>query len=430
MKSGTRDSLKKLRFALHATCGAIFLIPLAASASFEEDLQTQIFRYASESSPTLYLSSKSFFLTDNFLMKIDGYFESGSKGAWSIDPDPIRATFRLDGEGRSFAFIGRDHPLNFIRGIPVEPTSALGTIWAQNQLEALNPRVSGWIGGGIVHDIDRKWKLALAFSPIFLPTFSPSLGFTERGEMNPSRFARLPPAAASIGGVVTPIRYRIDMGQISTLLFQPQGMLAISHDDENTYLDAYVYTAPKPIPVPNPTSAIGVNASEVNAKVDVDVQFPREYWAGVQTQFKKIIFEPAVEFVQKLNELSERYVSLTGYFKSPKLNPKLSQRTRTRASFGLLTHLQKQFDSPMFSDFLVFLKVPVSLSEAIEYRTMVQTTLLSGRESFYWINEVEWTVSKVLSVIGAIRILTGVDNSWFGDWRNHDSYSAGVRWIW
>lgn len=409
--------------------GSIFA-SASAAASLSEELQVQIFRYATDNSPTFYLSSKTFFLTDNFLTKIDGYFESGAKGAWSIDPDPLRYSFKLDDEGSGFIWVGRDHPLNFTRSVPVEATSALGTVWGQNQLEALNPRVSGWIGGGLVQELDpNSWKLILAYSPIFIPTFGPSLGFTERGGLNPARFARLPPQTVTTGGVTIPIRYRLEIGQLKDLLLQHQAMMAISHDDKEVNMDAYVYTAPHPDPIPLTSSTLGVSATDVNAKVNINVQFPREYWSGMRTQFKKVVFSPALEFLQRLDELSEHYVSFTGYFNSLKLDPHLATRTTNRASFGMLTHFQKTFETPKFSDFMVFMRVPVALSELIEFRTLVQTTLLSMRQSFYWVNEIEWSIARNMSLLGALRLLAGEDNSYFGDWRDQDSYSAGLRWV-
>lgn len=401
-----------------------------AHASFEEELQVQIFRYATENAPTFYLSSKSVFLTDNFLTKIDGYFESGSKGAWSVDPDPLRFMWKLDPEAKSLIWIGRDHPLNFTRSIPVEPTTALGTIWGQNQLDALNPRVSGWFGLGSVYELDPRWKLVLAYSPLFIPTFGPSLGFTDRGELNPSRYARLPPQSATIGGVITPIRYRIEIGQLSDLLLQHQAMIAISHDDEDVNMDAYTYTAPRPVPVPNQSAALGVTAYDVNAKVNVQVQFPREYFSGMRAQFKKLPFNPAVEFVQQLDQLNVHYVSVTGYFNAIKLNQNLATRTTNRASFGLLTHFDKTFDSPTLSDLMAFIRLPVDLTNDLELRSLIQSTFMTLKKSIYWINELEYTVNKQLSVLAAIRLLAGDDNSYFGDWRDQDSYSAGLRWIW
>ena len=409
----------------------IELLPSISFASFEDELQTQIFKYATDNSPTFYLSNYSVFQTDNFLTKVDTYFESGSKGAWSIDPDPVRYHLWLDSDKKDFIWFGREHPLNMTRSQPVDPRTALGSVWAQNQLDALNPHVSGWVGTGLVAKLDPKWTLVLAYSPLFIPTFGPSLGFTERGDLNPSRFARLPPQDVTTGGVTVPIRYQLKVGQLSQLLLQHQAFMGIAHQDQDIEMDAYVYTAPKPDPVPLTGATLAVNSTTntVNADVDIVPQFPRQYFMGGRMQIKSLVFQPAFEALQDLKDLTAHYVSVTGYFDSPQLNPFIVKRT-TRASFGLLSHLQKQFDSPQFSDFLVFIKLPIDLTEELCLKTLLEATLLSMRQSGYWLNELEYQVKKGFSVLVALRILVGQDNSYFGDWRDQDSYSMGVKWVW
>ena len=400
-------------------------------ASFEDELQTQIFQYAADNSPVFYLSNKTYFTTGNFLTRIDAYFESSAKGAWSLDPDPARFDFKLNEKGNSFVWLGREQPLNLVRGQPVEFTSALGSVWVQNQIDALNPHVSGWVGAGLVEALDSKssWKLVLAYSPLFLPTFGPSLGFTDRGDLNPSRFARLPPAQVITGGVTVPIRYRLRLDQLSDLVLQHQAFVGVSHDDSHFNMDVYAYTAPKPDPVPLTDARLAVGGNSVNAAVDVDPQFPREYWSGFRVQNKDLVFQPAFEYVQKLNQLAVHVVSLTGYFDSPQLNP-FALKRNTRASFGIVTHFEQMFDAPTQSDGMVFVKLPFDLSNDLVWRTMLQATLLNARRSFYWLNELEYTVRQGFSIVGAVRILSGDDSSYFGDWRDQDSYSAGVKWIW
>ena len=124
-----------------------------SNAAIEDDLQLEVFKYASERAPTFYLSNSTPYYSNEFLGQMNLYFESGAKGAWSVDPDPVRVHLFLDDTKRNFFWIGREHPLNLTRTQPVEPTSALGNIWAQNQLDALNPRVSGWIGLGLLKSL-------------------------------------------------------------------------------------------------------------------------------------------------------------------------------------------------------------------------------------------------------------------------------------
>jgi hypothetical protein len=348
---------------------------------------------------------------------------------WSLDPDPLRYNYSFGRDQESLFWIGRDHPLNLTRGYIVEPTSALGSIWVQNQLEALNPRVSGWLGGGMVLDLDPNWKCIGSYSPIFIPTFGPSLGFTDRGDLNPSRFARLPPENVLTGGINLPIRYQLRLSQLSELLFRHQVFLGLSHDDSNLNLDFYAYTAPKPTAIPLTDAALAVGQDQVNAKVYIDPQFPREYWSGMRVQAKKLSFSPALEVVQSLEEFSNHVISMTAYFASPQINPFAVKRT-TRGSFGILSHIQKTFQEPQFSDGLLFLKFPLDLTYNFAYYTLVQGTLLPGRKSIYWLNELQYSLNKDTFLLLALRVLAGEDNSYFGAWRNQSSVSFGVKQLW
>lgn len=398
-------------------------------ASFQEELQTKVFQYASENQPTFFLDSRSVFQTERFLTRINTYYESGTKGTWSVDPDPLRFDLYLSDSERNYLWFGREHPLNLTRSSPVEPTDALGTIWAQNKLNALNPRVSGWIGLGLHMKLDTEWTLIFAYSPIFLPSFGPSLGFSDSGDLNPARFARLPPANVNTGGAVLPIRYQLELGQISQLLLRPQYFAGIAHDEDMLYTDAYFYSAPRPDPIPLTTATLSVTPSVVNAKVEIEPQFPREYWMGMRAQFKEVLFQPAIEATQGLHDWNYHYLSISGYFGAPQINPNVVPHT-TRASFGLLTHLQQQFEDPQFSDLMVFLKLPLDLTNELSFRSLIQATLLQAKRSLYWMSEFEYAFSKSFSALATLRILSGENYSYFGDWRSEDSGSIGLRWIW
>jgi hypothetical protein len=425
MKLGSRGFCKSIGVLL---CWGILGIP-HSHASFRDDLGAHIFQYASEEAPTFYLSNKSIFETESFLTKAELYFESGPRGSWTLDPDPIRYHFFLDEEKRTQVWAGRDHPLHLLEDRWIEPTSALGSIWVQNQLDALNPRVSGWIGGGIIHQFDESWKLVFTYSPLFLPTFGPSLGFSERGDLNPARFARLPPESVVTGGVTLPIRYQLRINQLSELLLRHQVFLGTSFSNNSTSIDTFAFTAPRPTAVPLTDATLAVTQNSVNANVSINPQFPREYWGGIRVQRKDLPFKPALELVQNLEDYPNHLVSLTGYFKAPSL-PTGFTNLSPRASFGVLAHFQKQFDAPQFSDFLLLLRVPFELTAKLISRTILQSTLLPSRRSLYWMNEFEYSIKSDFSVIAALRVLAGEDASYFGAWRNQSSISIGVKKIW
>ncbi len=389
----------------------------AKGGTLDGSVETQLFQYASEDAPTFYLSNKTNYETPEFESSIELYYESGPRGAWSFDPDPIRYHAALDDPKKTEIWLGRGHPLDLIRKSRVEPTSALGTVWTQDQLNALAPKVSGWLGGGVIHEWAPGWKSTFAYSPIFLPTFSPSLGFTQRGDLNPARFARLPPSGVNTGGVTLPIRYQLRVDQLSELLFRHQAFLGIAKTGESADFELYAYTAPKPDPVPITDATLAVSQNEVNAHVSINPQFPREYWAGTRVQSKETLFKPALEFIQNLEDFSNHLVSLTGYY-------------GTQANFGLLTHLKKNTDSARFSDFLVFLKIPTPLTNRITLQSLIESTLLSTRKSLYCMEELQYWITKTFSVLIGLRVLAGEDDSFFGAWRNQSSLSIGVLQKW
>jgi|GEM_PF-2236032 len=402
---------------------------LSANANFQDNLGAHIFQYASEKAPTVYLSNKSVFETQSFLTKAELYFESGPRGAWTLDPDPVRYHFFFDEGKRTQIWAGRDHPLNLLEDRWIEPTSALGSIWVQNQLDALNPRVSGWIGGGVVHSFDDHWKVLFAYSPVFLPTFGPSLGFSDRGDLTPSRFARLPPESVVTGGVTLPIRYQLKLNQLSELLLRHQAFVGTSYSNDTTTLDAFAFTAPRPNAVPLTDASLAITQNTVNANVSINPQFPREYWAGMRVQRKDLLFKPALELMQNLEDYPNHLISLTGFFKAPSLPSGLT-RLSPRASFGLLSHLQKSFSAPQFSDFMLFLRVPFELTTRLISRTIVQTTLLPGRRSLYCMNEFEYSLKTDFAILAGLRVLAGQDDSYFGAWRNQSSVSLGLKKVW
>jgi hypothetical protein len=402
---------------LYIFCWAsLFYVASSSVAAMTTTIQSDSYQYASDSYSVAHINLQSTYDSEHILITIHGFYESGPQGAWSFDPDPVRYLFHPD--ATTSVWFGRDQPLSYTRGGPIDAFSATGSIMAQNQTDALNPRVSGWVGLGLVKEFTPGWKLNVAYSPLFLPTFGPSLGFSDRGDLSPSRFARLPPEDANTDGVTVPIRYELQIGQLSQLLLQHQGLISVSHDDEKLNADFYAFTAPKPDPVPLTNATLAVGADAVNAHVDIDPQFPREYWSGTRWQFKDVLFQPAFEFVQNLKLLAQHTVSATGYWGE-----------KLPATFGVLSHFGLDYDSPQSSDFMVFLRLPFQLSEKFIFRTLFETTLLQNRQGFYWANELEYFLRKNLSLIAGIRILSGEDDSYFGDWRNEDSYSLGVKCI-
>lgn len=395
-----------------------------ALASFQEDLRTQFYQYATESNTVLNLNSTTTIQTDRFISKFIGYVETGKRGTWNIDADPLRYDFRYDDEKNNFIWLGREHPLNLTRNEPVQVTDAIGNIWAQNQINALNPRVSGWFSTGIHQQLNSNLIVLGAFSPLFIPTFGPSLGFNDSGDLQPVRYARLPPANVNTGGVLLPIRYQLELGQIKDLIFRNQYFGGIIFKNDDLYLEATYFSAPRPNAVPLTQSALQITPQVVYAKVQIDPQFPREHWTTYRAQLLNVSFQPAIEYVYGLHsgtpQPHQQYFSLSG---------SLSTGYRQKATLGLLTSFQKNPEDPEFSDLLAFASLPVHFTDSLSLNTLIRSTLLNSRQSIYTMMELQYALSKSFWLLTSVRILAGQNYSYFGDWRSEDSFTLGMRVI-
>jgi hypothetical protein len=390
-------------------------------ASFTGELQTQFFQYSSEQNPTFFLNGKTQIETGRFQTTLHTYYESSTRGTWSIDPDPLRFDFHLSEKKKTFLWFGREQPLNLVRSEKVKATDAIGTVWTQNQLNALDPRVAGWLGMGLHQKISENTTLLFAYSPFFIPTLSPSLGFNESGGLNPKRYSRLPPSDVNTGGATLPIRYQLELGQISDLVLQPQFFAAIARKTEAIEVDASWFSAPKPNAVPLTSAKLAVAPNAVTAKVEIEPQFPREQWATLHLRLRKVPFTPTVEWAQGIHRWTQQFASFSGtaeWGSSASLN------------FGLLGHFADDSEDPRFSDTLAFVRIPWSITDRLQLRNLIQTTLLQGKKSFYWLGEFEMRLKNGLSLLLNARMLAGDDYSWFGDWRAEDSAGIGMRWSW
>ncbi len=361
--------------------------------------------------------------------KLEFYFESGPRGEWVLEPDPMRFYFSNPKKQTERFWIGRAHPLAPSIDDPIEPTSAIGSIWSQNQIDALNPRVTGWVGAGRAISLGSGWQILMTYSPLFIPTIGPTFGFTERGDLRPARFARLPPAEVETSGVRVPIRYQLKLDQMKELVFNHQGFFGVGIRTEGLTADVFASTAPKPVPVPRTDAVLGIEQETVKARVAIHPQFPREYWAGFRARLNRFFFEPSFEFVQNLREQSNRSASLTLSLPHP-LPRHLRSRFTVRPNLGILSQFQKRIAEPEFSDLLVFLRIPFAITEKLVLKTLIQSTLWHERRSIHWLQELEYSPTPAFSMNLGVRVLAGGERSYFGEWRNHSSVMAGVRLSW
>jgi hypothetical protein len=219
------------------------------------------------------------------------------------------------------------------------------------------------------------------------------------------------------------------MGQLSELLLQHQAFVGTSYKTSTWNADVFAYTAPRVSPIPITDATLAVSPQELNAKVYISPQFPREYWSGVRFQAISVFARPTVEFTQDLKEYQRHFLSLSGTMDAPQWNVKKIKRP-LQTQFGILSQFQKITSSSSFADFLWFVKFPIAITENWIYRFQIQATLLGDRKSAFWNQELEYGLTDGFRVIAGVHFLMGSDQSYFGAWRDQSAASLGVRWYW
>ena len=350
---------------------------------------------------------------------VGGFVESGPQGDWSFDID--RVVFPL---GSSF-WIGRSHPLENPGGADLDPFSAVGNSWVQNQSNALHPRVSGWIGGGATFEPRTNSRVRLAISPLFLPSFGPRLTVSETNPASGSYFSTHPPDFVLIEGVELPLRYRLQVGDIRSVVLQPQLFMSWSERTRSGQITVLGWSSPSPSPQLSSDAVIQIQDSQVLALATVTPQFERKHFAGITYD----TYVPGNTWgfsLQGIKELGSRQTTVSGsaaFFPAPSLRVRLGVLHRLPgSSFAPIREIRR--DDRLTTAQVVYRwkKWLVSLLAQRNW---------AGDESGHWFETtVGHALSKNLTVELRSSILSGSDRSFFGNWRALDQIILGAAWVW
>ncbi|MCM2276966.1 MAG: hypothetical protein NDJ89_02690 [Oligoflexia bacterium] len=350
--------------------------------------------------------------------------DANAGGDMSIDIDSTALRGNLSANGHFW--FGRVHPLT--EGDPrsaIRNTSAIGANWVQNQSNALDPRVSGWIGGGVHLKLaDTGLFSTIGLSPIYLPSFGPRLTFSDEEDTRGSRFAKLPPLRYNYNGESFPMRYSIDTGSVADILLQPQYLLAFGHQSSYGRATGLFWSAPSPDPQVTTTGKLLVDAETgVNVMVNAVPSFPRLNHYGFRYEGTGLFARPELSIIQELRShrltLSAAIMPLPflqlGWLDSPgpeappadPANGPVSARYAKNLLWGELTPAWK------FSP------------------TLRWERHLTEREQGFRLRQgFHFQASQNLTVAWSAEILAGEDGSYFGNWKSLDSVSLGARYQW
>ncbi|MEK6578326.1 MAG: hypothetical protein AABZ55_03790, partial [Bdellovibrionota bacterium] len=191
-------------FLVLGTLSSIAWAPHAYADRFRPSAGASSSQYANEETLSTRLDGALNWKSDKALLEderipvrelhVKMFYESGPTGDKSFDLDSSAIRFNLSQDPnqntKGHFWFGRVHP--FLEGRPSETlsqTEAIGSNWVQNQSDALDPSISGWIGGGLrAKNEETGFGFTLAYSPLFLPSFGPRVTLDEIKAPQAARF--------------------------------------------------------------------------------------------------------------------------------------------------------------------------------------------------------------------------------------------------
>lgn len=360
-------------------------------------------------------------LTPMMEARFYGFYEAGTYGDHSADIDST--ALRVPVTDNAHLWFGRVQPLSEgYNQVQLTSTDAIGANWVQNQSDALNPRVSGWIGTGMHVRLDSGITFTTAYSPIFLPSFGPRIDYSTDQDSSGSRFARLPPQCAWINGQCYPLRYDIDVGDIRNILLQNQGFASFGYESKLIDAHAMFWSAPSPSPSVATQAELHFQTDQdLNVMVTAKPDFERQDFAGFELSIPALLVVPT---------LAAAYETQTGAIAVSGRLDFLS-----RFSLGYLTTINNPASNspiftPIYANRLLWCEIAQPITNWIRPSLRIEEHLVPGATD-HWINlKVDVLVDKKTTLFASANILSGGDDSYYGTWRALGSVAFGGRYQW
>lgn len=353
------------------------------------------------------------------------FYETGEFGDKSLDVD--RTLVRFAVPKKSYFWLGRAHPHEERFGLAsnaeeVNYQSALGSLWVQNQANALQPRVSGWLGAGWSGQV-LGMSMTAVLAPVFLPTFGPRLNLSESATAHGARFAHLPPQHIVLGDAFLPVRYRVNTGDLSEIILQSQTYLSLGRQTEWGSFSIFGWSAPDPNPQLDTSGMVKVSDASVNVLVEAIPKFPRRNHVGFEWFNSKASFQSILDPDRRQMTLSWSVRPWSplrvGFLHDFSLNENAVSSTTPGVS------------SPVYARYLAWARIEGSFFKNHFHPSLrVEQHLGEGEQGYWVMPQILYTPEENLSVFAKMNILAGSNSSYFGQWRALDSVNAGVQYVW
>jgi hypothetical protein len=423
MRSGLRKFTKLsaqnlMTFLIGILIGAIISGWRASAATISPDVAISGVQFANEQEIETRLDL-NFHVADSEQLnelRLLGFFESGHHGQTSIDLDPVVLRFTTLKD--SHLWVGRAHPAGeAFRLKAIDRASALGANWTQNQHDALEPRVSGWIGAGFRQAIpSTRLSVTASFSPIFLPSFGPSLELSPDDDATGSRFTKLPPARVRISEkVLLPIRYDLQTGDLREIVRQDQVFVSTGYEHPWVQTSLFGWSAPKPDPVIAHFEKLRiVRESDADVIVTAKPSFPRQTFWGMRVASRDLLLSPEVELAW---ETQSRQTTV-----SAALQP------LERWRLGALNRFGER--DPTYARTLIWTEASSGIYKSLSGGLRYEQHLLHDYEGGWVKPTLLYQANRNFEVFATADVIAGQDGSYFGNWRALDSFAMGARAQW
>jgi hypothetical protein len=422
-------------FAILLMALAVFPRPARGETVLNSSVSLEEEQYADETSPASRIDIGAEIHSEDTLedaplvpvnqARLYSFYESGAGGDYSLDVDSTALRVPLSSDAH--LWFGRVQPLSEgYNHTELTSTDAIGANWVQNQSDALTPRVSGWIGTGVHFRTDSGFTFTAAYSPIFLPSFGPRVDYSSSDDSSGSRFARLPPQCVVINGQCIPLRYQIDVGQLSSILLQNQGTASVGYETKVIDAHAMFWSAPNPNPGTNTQGQLRFQQNNgVNVLVTADPYFERQDFAGFDVSLLAMPGLVVVPSIAGAIETQNGQVTL-----SAKLNIYRNFKLGYLTSFNNPPS-DSPVVTPLYPDRLVWAEYDADpILGRITPSMRVEQHIIPGAED-HWIHpKVDFLVDRKTTLFASASILEGTDNSYFGTWRALSSVAFGGRYQW